>query len=86
MEFLVSERVRGMEPTAFGEQLAQRSLPNGTTLEIRYSPMPDGGFVCVYSDITDQEQAESLRRESETERGTQIKITLPVPEAALEPA
>ena len=65
MEFLVSERVRGMEPTAFGEQLAQRSLPNGTTLEIRYSPMPDGGFVCVYSDITDQEQAESLRRESE---------------------
>ena len=28
MEFLVSERVRGMEPTAFGEQLAQHSFPN----------------------------------------------------------
>ena len=65
MEFLVSERVRGAEPTAFGEQVAQRNLPNGTTLEIRYNPMPDGGFVCVYSDITDQKQAESLRRDSE---------------------
>ena len=65
MEFLISERVRSMEPTAFGEQITQRTLPNGRALEIRYSPMPDGGFVSVYSDITEQKRADQRREDSE---------------------
>ena len=31
----------------------QRPRANGTTLEVRGAPMPDGGFVTTYADITD---------------------------------
>ena len=31
----------------------QRSRANGMTLEVRGAPMPDGGFVTTYADITD---------------------------------
>lgn len=30
----------------------ERELPNGTVIEIRGNPMPDGGFVTSYSDVT----------------------------------
>ena len=32
----------------------QRTRPNGKTLEIRGAPLPDGGFVTVYTDITER--------------------------------
>lgn len=37
----------------------ERTRPNGTVLEIKGSPLPDGGFVTSYTDITERKQAEA---------------------------
>ena len=37
----------------------ERSRPNGMSLEIRGAPMPGGGFVTTYADITARKQAEA---------------------------
>ena len=39
-----------------------RTRPNGTVLDIRYAPLPDGGFVQVTTDITALHQAEAEAR------------------------
>ncbi len=36
----------------------ERQRPNGQFLEVRGSPLPDGSFVTVYTDITERRQAE----------------------------
>ena len=46
------QHVREREP-AKREQM----LPNGTVLEMRRDPMPGGGFVTTYTDITDRQIA-----------------------------
>ncbi len=41
-------------------------LPSGRVLEVRRDPMPDGGFVTTYTDITERkESAEALREAKE---------------------
>lgn len=40
----------------------ERNLQDGRTLEISMTPMPDGGFVVVYSDITQRKKAERVIR------------------------
>lgn len=40
----------------------ERNLEDGRTLEISMTPMPDGGFVVVYSDITQRKKAERVIR------------------------
>ena len=46
----VVERARGMQAHVF-----ERTRPNGTVLEIRGAPLPDGGgFVTIYTDITER--------------------------------
>ena len=47
------ERARSFQPHKF-----ERVRPNGTVLEIRGEPMPGGGFVTTYLDITARKQAE----------------------------
>ena len=37
----------------------ERSRPNGSTLELRRSPLPEGGFVTLYTDISARRQAET---------------------------
>jgi signal transduction histidine kinase/CheY-like chemotaxis protein len=39
-------------------QLIQHVRPNGTVLEIRSAPMPGGGFLTLYTDITEHKHAE----------------------------
>ena len=59
----VAERValaRRFEPHCF-----ERTRPDGTVLEVRGNPMPDGGFVTTYTDITARKRAEEELRESE---------------------
>jgi signal transduction histidine kinase/CheY-like chemotaxis protein len=53
------QHVREREP-AKREQM----LPNGTVLEMRRDPMPGGGFVTTYTDITDRQIAAVQLREA----------------------
>lgn len=41
----------------------ERTRPNGTVIELRGAPMPHGGFVTVYTDVTEQHRAaEAIER------------------------
>ena len=51
------ERARRFEPHRF-----KRTRPNGRIIEVRGKPMPGGGFVTTYTDITEQEHAQDLVR------------------------
>jgi signal transduction histidine kinase len=37
----------------------ERTRPDGRVLEVRHNPVPDGGFVLIYSDITERKRAEA---------------------------
>lgn len=39
--------------------VVQRQRPDGRTLELRRNPLPDGGFVTLYTDVTGRELAEA---------------------------
>ena len=43
----------------------ERTRQNGTTLELRRTPLPDGGFVATHTDISARKRAEEALRESE---------------------
>ena len=52
---------------AGSRHLSERSFPNGTIVEIRGNPMPGGGFVATFTDVTAFRQAEAaLKRVNET--------------------
>jgi Na+/proline symporter/signal transduction histidine kinase len=59
------------------DDVFHRTRPDGTVLEISSNPMPDGGFVAVYNDITDKHRAaEALRAANEgLERGIAERTT-----------
>lgn len=64
IEQQVRERVdlaKRFEPHHF-----ERTTPDGVTLEIRGQPMPDGGFVTHYTDISQRKAAEKALQDSET--------------------
>jgi signal transduction histidine kinase len=44
----------------------ERPRPSGRQLEIRRNPLPDGGFVTLYSDVTARRQAEERMRQAQT--------------------
>ncbi|TBR39886.1 MULTISPECIES: PAS-domain containing protein [Dyella] len=47
--------------------LSERRFPDGTVVEIRGNPMPGGGFVATFTDVTAFRRAEdALRRSNET--------------------
>ncbi|MCL2428088.1 MAG: PAS-domain containing protein, partial [Alphaproteobacteria bacterium] len=58
---------REMTRLASPRQLRRRQRPNGTTIDIRTAPLPDGGHISVVTDVTPLMQAEreSRRREAE---------------------
>ena len=55
----IIERTR--QPVA---QLFERERPNGVPIEIRGTPMPGGGFVATYTDISARKQAEALLKQA----------------------
>ncbi|HEY6983941.1 PAS-domain containing protein, partial [Reyranella sp.] len=38
----------------------ERTRPNGTVLDIRRNPIPSGGFVSIYTDVTQERRAQAL--------------------------
>jgi PAS domain-containing protein len=48
-------RPRGFSgrPTVF-----ERTRPDGRVIEVRYNPVPEGGFVLIYADITERKRSE----------------------------
>lgn len=47
--------------------LTERVFPDGSIIEIRGNPMPGGGFVATYTDVSDSRRAEiELKRANET--------------------
>lgn len=70
------------EAKKFLPHIMERVRPNGTVLEIRGNPMPGGGFVTVYKDITERKQAEiALKKANEelesrvAQRTAELKIS-----------
>jgi hypothetical protein len=56
----IVERARKLDPPRF-----EIDRSDGTSTEMRRAPMPDGGFVTTYTDITDRKQAARLEIASE---------------------
>lgn len=61
VEELVAQRVRAAE--RFEPHYAERVRPNGRIVAIRGEPLPNLGFVTIYTDITDQREAERVIQE-----------------------
>ena len=66
----ILEQVR--HPVA--EHSFERARPDGVTLEIRGAPMPAGGFVTTYSDVSTRKQAELLLKDA-LSRAEQASVT-----------
>jgi signal transduction histidine kinase len=52
------EQVRRLTENAFEPQTYERIRPDGRVIEIRRNPVPDGGFVLIFSDITERKRSE----------------------------
>jgi GAF domain-containing protein len=48
----------------------ERTRPNGRIIEVRRNAVPDGGFVLIYSDITERKRSEAEIRATGRRRGS----------------
>lgn len=55
-------RVRVDQALAFAPHYMERTRANGRTISVEGSPLPQGGWVTVYTDITRAKQSEALLR------------------------
>ncbi len=63
IEQLVQTRVD--QARRFEAHCFERNRPTGEIIEIRGAPMPEGGFIATYTDITERKRAEEALRTSE---------------------
>jgi signal transduction histidine kinase/ActR/RegA family two-component response regulator len=62
VEAEVQRRIAALRSGRVGTTIRER--PDGRTLELRRNRLPDGGFVTLYSDVTDRQRAEDALREA----------------------
>lgn len=60
VEAMVAERIALAEK--FEKHSFERKRPDGSCLEIRGFPLPEGGFVTTYVDVTERKKAESTNK------------------------
>jgi signal transduction histidine kinase len=53
------EQVRRLVEQVGQYRTYERTRPNGRVIEIRHNPVPDGGFVLIYADITERKRNEA---------------------------
>ena len=58
-EIDVDAKVQRLAAEAARHYLTERTRPNGTIVEIRHNPLPDGGVVNIYTDITNRKRYEN---------------------------
>ena len=71
VERLVAERMAAVR--AFQPHNAERTRPNGQVLSIRGVPIPNLGFVTVWTDITEQRRYEQLIESQNAELETRVR-------------
>ena len=54
--------VRRFTENAGHQWTAERTRPDGRVLEVRHNPVPGGGFVLIYGDVTERRRAEEAIR------------------------
>jgi signal transduction histidine kinase/DNA-binding response OmpR family regulator len=52
----------------------ERVRPDGTVLEVRRDPVPGGGFIAIYTDITERKKAETQLREAKEAAESASKV------------
>ena len=65
MEATVRGRIERARSMMQNPHQFERLRPNGTSLEVRSAPMPGGGWVTTYFDITERKRAEAELRSAE---------------------
>ena len=53
------EQVRRLIEQAGQSRTYERIRPDGRVIEIRHNPVPGGGFVLIYADITERKRSEA---------------------------
>ena len=80
VEEIVAERVRFARQ--FKPHYMERVRPDGTIVAIRGSPLPNGGWVTIYADITQQRTHERLIQERNEELDGRVRARTAELEAA----
>ncbi len=71
VEDIVRDRVA--EARKFVPHTMERERPNGVILEVRGNPIPGGGFVTVYKDVTERKKAERALRKANDELEARVQ-------------
>ncbi len=69
---LEAEMHRSIEDTG-AELRFERTRPDGRVVEVRRDPVPGGGFVLIYSDITERKRAEAEIRDARDAAETALR-------------
>src|SRR5260370_28330770 len=67
----VNAELRRYEHNVGRQWSSERTRPDGRVIEVRNNPVPGGGLVLIYSDITERKEAEAqLRAARDTPEAT----------------